>query len=316
MEEYNKLIEEHNKVITECSNICENSGKSMENSIDNDKKNKENEKMWFSVLQIFYEYIDKINSLISDKEIIMSKNSNYKIYLNNLSQLISKDIEDLFEKMYPYTGIKKIISRVSEANKQASSKEFKPVLQKLLKGYGYLDTILTIAKKLLATNTIKNLNEERNLIKRGICYKKLICDKCNNIFEENEKSSENSDKDNKFLLFKCGHKMHKKCSLKKNNLILCNICYEQELNESISFSSFDNLLNTLSKDNNKKENLIDNEEASGSQKNISLIDRSISNENKLNKFKFKKLNEINKKGASYVDFLDVDINSIMRNKRK
>ena len=316
MEEYNKLIEEHNKVITECSNICENSGKSIEYSVDDDKKNKENEKMWFSVLQIFYEYIDKINSLISDKELIMSKNSNYKIYLNNLSQLISKDIEDLFEKMYPYTGIKKIISRVSEANKQASSKEFKPVLQKLLKGYGYLDTILTIAKKLLATNTIKNLNEERNLIKRGICYKKLICDKCNNAFEENKKLNDNNDKENKFLLFKCGHKMHKKCAFKKNNLILCNICYEQELNNSISFMSFDNLLNNLSKDNNKKENLNDNEEASGSQKNLNIVDKNISNENKLNRLKFKKLNEINKKSASYVDFMDVDINSIRRNKRK
>jgi hypothetical protein len=316
MEEYNKLIEEHNKVITECSNICENSGKSIEYSVDDDKKNKENEKMWFSVLQIFYEYIDKINSLISDKELIMSKNSNYKIYLNNLSQLISKDIEDLFEKMYPYTGIKKIISRVSEANKQASSKEFKPVLQKLLKGYGYLDTILTIAKKLLATNTIKNLNEERNLIKRGICYKKLICDKCNNGFEENKKLNDNNDKENKFLLFKCGHKMHKKCAFKKNNLILCNICYEQELNNSISFMSYDNLLNNLSKDNNKKENLNDNEEASGSQKNLNIVDKNISNENKLNRLKFKKLNEINKKSSSYVDFMDVDINSIRRNKRK
>ena len=53
----NKLIEEHNVIITECINICENSGKSMENSDDNDKKNNENEKMWFDVLQIFYEYI-------------------------------------------------------------------------------------------------------------------------------------------------------------------------------------------------------------------------------------------------------------------
>ena len=44
--------------------------------------------------------------------------------------------------------------------------------------------------------------------------------------------------------------MHKKCAFKKNNLILCNICYEQELNNSISFMSFDNLLNNLSKDNN------------------------------------------------------------------
>ena len=311
IEEYNKLIEEHNKVIGECINICENSGKSMENIEDNDKKNKENEKMWFSVLQIFYEYIDKINSMLSDKDLIMSKNSNYKILLNNLSQLISKDIEDLFEKMYPYTGIKKIISRVSEANKQASSKEFKPVLQKLLKGYGYLDTILTITKKLLANNTINNLNKERKLIRKGICYKQLICDNCNSIFEEiNDK---NKEKGNKFLLFKCGHKMHKKCCLNKNNLILCNICYEKELNDSISFSSFDNLINSLPKDKIKKEN---NEDDIGSQNNLTSLNKNNTNINKLNRIKYNKLNQINKKSFSYVDIMDIDVNIIERNKRK
>jgi hypothetical protein len=211
------------------------------------KKSNENEKMWFNILQIFYEYIDKINSMLTDKETIMTKKPNYQIYLNNLSHLISKDIEDLFEKMYPYTGIKKIISRVSEANKQASSREFKPVLQKLLKGYGYLDTILTIAKKLLANNTINNLNTERNLIKKGICYKKLSCDKCNKIFEENENQEKNEDKTDKILLFKCGHKIHKNCCFSKNNLLLCNICYENELNESISLLNFDNLINNLAK---------------------------------------------------------------------
>ena len=316
MEKFNKLIEEHNKVILECSNICENSGKLMENIDDNDKKNKENEKMWFSVLQIFYEYIDKINSMLSNKDLIMSKNTNYKIYLNNLSQLISKDIEDLFEKMYPYTGIKKIISRVSEANKQASSKEFKPVLQKLLKGYGYLDIILSLAKKLLANNTVNNLNKERNLIKKGICYKKMICDKCKNSFEENENTKgTNKNKDNKFLLFNCGHKMHKKCCLIKNNLILCNICYEQELNESISFMNFDNLINNLSKEKNKKENSNINENAIGSQKNSAFLNKN-SNENKINEVKFSKLDEINNKSFRKVDFMDIDINNIRRHKRK
>ena len=317
MEEYNKLIEEHNKVITECINICENSGKLMENIEDNDKKNKENEKMWFSVLQIFYEYIDKIKSMLSDKDLIMSKNSNFKIYLNNLSQLISKDIEDLFEKMYPYTGIKKIISRVSEANKQASSKEFKPVLQKLLKGYGYLDTILTIAKKLLANNTINNLNEERSLIKKGICYRKLICDKCNNTFEENEKANgTNKDKDSKFMLFKCGHKMHKKCCLIKNNLILCNICYEKELSESLSFMNFDNLINNLAKDKAKRDNSNNNEDDFGSQKNLAVSNKKNSNENRLNALKYKKLDKINKKSFSNIDFMDIDLDNIRRNKRK
>jgi hypothetical protein len=240
----------------------------------------------------------------------MTKKPNYQIYLNNLSQLISKDIEDLFEKMYPYTGIKKIISRVSEANKQASSKEFKPVLQKLLKGYGYLDTILSIAKKLLANNTINNLNIERNLIKKGICYKKLICDKCNQNFEENELQEKNDEKINKILLFKCGHKIHKNCCLIKNNLFMCNICYENELNESISLMNFENLINNLAKDFNKKENMSINENISLS-KNSNIQNNSIGKESK-----YTKLNEINKKSFNYINCMEIDTESIKRNRRK
>ena len=309
-EEYNKLVEEHNKIITECINICENSGKSIENSDDNDKKNNENEKMWFNVLQIFYEYNNKINSMLSDKDVIMAKNTNYQIYLTNLSQLISKDIEDLFEKMYPYTGIKKIISRVSEANKQASSKEFKPVLQKLLKGYGYLDTILTIAKKLLANNTINNLNQERNLIKKGICYRKLVCDKCKTSLEENENPNEkNENKVNKLLLFKCGHKIHKNCCFLRNNIPFCNICYENELNESISLMNFDNLINNLIKDKNIKEKESNNDDT-GSQNNFTHVTTNNSRQNK-----YHKLDAINKKSFSSVDYMDIDTYSIRRNKK-
>ena len=309
-EEWNKLIEEHNKIITECINICENSGKTLENINEKEKKSNENEKMWFNILQIFYEYIDKINSMLTDKETIMTKKPNYQIYLNNLSHLISKDIEDLFEKMYPYTGIKKIISRVSEANKQASSREFKPVLQKLLKGYGYLDTILTIAKKLLANNTINNLNTERNLIKKGICYKKLSCDKCNKIFEENENQEKNEDKTDKILLFKCGHKIHKNCCFSKNNLLLCNICYENELNESISLLNFDNLINNLANSMSKKENMNTNE--------MNLLNKNLNvqNSSKRNKLKYDKLNEINKKSFRYVNFMEIDNDSIRKIIRK
>ena len=315
-DEYNKLIEQHNKMIAECINICENSGETdkIENDKDKDLKIKENEKMWFDVLQIFYDYIDKINSILTDKDLIIkneAKNPNYKIYLNNLNQQISKDIEDLFEKMYAFTGIKKIISRVSEQNKQASSKEFKPVLRKLLKGYGYLDTILTIAKKLLANNTINNLNRERNLIKKGICYHKLVCDKCNNNLEEKVNGDKN--KEHKFLLFRCGHKMHKKCCIVKNNLNLCGICYEKELDESISYMSFENLMNNINKEKNKINSRYKNIEDNGSQNN--LINMKQINLNK-NRSKFNKLNEINKKCFKYADLMDIDTSIIRRNKKK
>ena len=309
MNEYDNLVNEHNKIILECINICESSNESIE------EKENENEKMWFDVLQIFYDYSNKIKSIILNNEDI--KNNN-KIYFNEFSQQISKDIEDLFEKMYAYTGIKKIIARVSDVNKQAASKEFKPVLRKLLKGYGYLNTILTITKKLLAINTISNLNEVRNLIKKGICYKRFNCDKCFKFLNE---------KDNKIFLFRCGHKMHKNCCLIKNNLYLCNICFEKELKESLSLMNFENLLIGLTKDKykinsryRKKEKIANNKndeinDFDGSKNSLINMNVNEIEKNELKK-KFNKLNMINQRSYNNIDMMDIDVDIIRRNKRK
>ena len=309
MTEYESLIQKHNKIILECINICENTNESVE------EKENENEKMWFDVLQIFYDYSNKIKSLINSEEInnLSLNNTNIKLYFGKLGQLISKDIEDLFEKMYAYTGIKKIIARVSEVNKQAASKEFKPVLTKLLKGYGYLNTILRISRKLLSANTISNLDEERTLIKKGICYKKLICDQCHRGATE---------KENRIFLFRCGHKIHKNCCLFKNNIFFCNICYNKELNESLSLMDFDNLINGLTKDktklntrykrkvNNKNEEGSGNDADGGSRNNLINV-----NKNEINN-KFDKLNKINQRSYNNIDMMDIDVDIIRRNKRK
>ena len=309
MNEYENLIQKHNKTILECINICENTNESVE------EKENENEKMWFDVLQIFYDYSNKIKSLINSEEInnLSLNNTNIKLYFGKLGQLISKDIEDLFEKMYAYTGIKKIIARVSEVNKQAASKEFKPVLTKLLKGYGYLNTILRISRKLLSANTISNLDEERTLIKKGICYKKLTCDQCHRGATE---------KENRIILFRCGHKIHKNCCLFKNNIFFCNICYNKELNESLSLMDFDNLINGLTKDktklntrykrkvNNKNEEGSGNDADGGSRNNLINV-----NKNEINN-KFDKLNKINQRSYNNVDMMDIDVDIIRRNKRK
>ena len=306
--EYDNLINEHNKMILECINICENSNETIEG------KENENEKMWFDVLQIFYDYSNQIKSIILNNEDI----KNNKIFFNDFSQQISKDIEDLFEKMYAYTGIKKIIARVSEVNKQAASKEFKPVLRKLLKGYGYLNTILTITKKLLAINTISNLNEVRNLIKKGICYKKLTCDECNKNL---------NDKDNKICLFRCGHKMHKNCCLIRNNLYLCCICFEKELKESLSLMNFENLLIGLSKDKYKINSRYRKKEKNVNNKNDEINDFDGSKNSLINmndneaekkelKKKFSRLNMINQRSYNNIDLMDIDTDIVLRNKRK
>ena len=311
MTEYEKLLKDHNKIILECINICENSKEPV------DEKENENEKMWFEVLQIFYDYSNKIKSILINKDDLLLSSTNAKLYLNEFGQQISKDIEDLFEKMYAYTGIKKIIARVSEVNKDAASKEFKPVLRKLLKGYGYLNTILSITKKLLSINTISNLKEEQNLIKKGICYKKNTCDQCQIVVDENN---------NRLILFRCGHKIHKNCCLIKNNLYLCNICYDKEKKESLSLMNFENLITGLTKDNYKinrrykrKEKLNKNDDKNNideGSKN-SLINMSINDMKKIEiKNKFNKLNTINQRSYNNVNLMDIDIDIIRRNKRK
>ena len=311
MTEYEKLLKDHNKIILECINICENSKEPV------DEKENENEKMWFEVLQIFYDYSNKIKSILINKDDLLLSSTNAKLYLNEFGQQISKDIEDLFEKMYAYTGIKKIIARVSEVNKDAASKEFKPVLRKLLKGYGYLNTILSITKKLLSINTISNLKEEQNLIKKGICYKKNTCDQCQIVVDENN---------NRLILFRCGHKIHKNCCLIKNNLYLCNICYDKEKKESLSLMNFENLITGLTKDNYKinrrykrKEKLNKNDDKNNideGSKN-SLIKMSINDMKKIEiKNKFNKLNTINQRSYNNVNLMDIDIDIIRRNKRK
>ena len=311
MTEYEKLLKDHNKIILECINICENSKEPV------DEKENENEKMWFEVLQIFYDYSNKIKSILINKDDLLLSSTNAKLYLNEFGQQISKDIEDLFEKMYAYTGIKKIIARVSEVNKDAASKEFKPVLRKLLKGYGYLNTILSITKKLLSINTISNLKEEQNLIKKGICYKKNTCDQCQIVVDENN---------NRLILFRCGHKIHKNCCLIKNNLYLCNICYDKEKKESLSLMNFENLITGLTKDNYKinrrykrKEKLNKNDYKNNIDEvsKNSLINMSINDMKKIEiKNKFNKLNTINQRSYNNVNLMDIDIDIIRRNKRK
>ena len=91
---------------------------------------------------------------------------------------------------------------------------------------------------------------------------------------------------------------------------MCNICYENELSESISLSNFDNLINNLANSLNKKENMNTNE-------NIPLNQNSnIQSSSKGNRLKYNKLNEINKKCFNYVNYMEIDTDSIRKITRK
>ena len=163
-------------------------------------------------------------------------------------------------------------------------------------------------------------DKERNMIKRGICYKKSYCEHCHRNINE---------KENRLILFRCGHKMHKNCCLIRNNIYLCSICFNKELNESLSLSNFENLLVGLAKDKNKlnsryrrKEKIKNNKNEEGNVNDFegsknSLINMNI-NEIKKNetKKKYNKLNMINQRSVNNVDLMDINVDIVRRNKRK
>ena len=91
---------------------------------------------------------------------------------------------------------------------------------------------------------------------------------------------------------------------------MCNICYENELNKSISLLNFDNLINNLANNMSKKENMNMNENTSLSKNS------NAQNSSKGNILKYKKLNEINKKSFSYVNFMEIENDSIRKIIRK
>ena len=146
------------------------------------------------------------------------------------------------------------------------------------------------------------------------CYKRFNCDQCHKVLNE---------KDNKLFLFRCGHTMHKNCCLFKNNIYLCNICYNKELKELLSLSNFENLLVGLTKDKYKlnsrykrKEKRNDeNIEFESSKNSLINMNQEEIKKNEM-KNKFNRLNMINQRSLNNIDLMDIDVDIVRRNKRK
>ena len=117
--------------------------------------------------------------------------------------------------------------------------------------------------------------------------------------------------------------MHKNCCLFKNNIYLCNICYNKELKELLSLSNFENLLVGLTKDKYKlnsrykrKEKRNDeNIEFESSKNSLINMNQEEIKKNEM-KNKFNRLNMINQRSLNNIDLMDIDVDIVRRNKRK
>ena len=211
LNEYNNIINnEYNKNIERCIEICEK---------DCSKNASANQMtIWFDLVHEFYYFGNEINSLSSSE--ISSTN------LNDLKRLISDNIQELFEKMFPFVGIQAIIDDVSKNYQQAEFKEFKSVLSQMLKGHTYISNIYNIVINLLYHVFEKRFDKFNKIKQLGHFFHLDKCDKCNIAFEIIENEC--------ICAFKCGHKLHYLCCISVNDIIVCPICRQKEIENKIT----------------------------------------------------------------------------------
>ena len=190
-----------------CIKVCESY--SEENKDTNSFKTiKEGYDLWFQILNNLYQFRKKCDSL------------------ENLKKIISDTIKDLLTKMCIYVSINEILNYITNENKDAEFKEFKPVLIGMIKSYNNFSNFLKDTKKLFS-NSINKQNvilEKKN--KSGNGFNFSFCDLCYNNFNKYENDL--------IIAFKCGHKYHIQCIDNKNN---CIICEKNEIIPSIYVKS-------------------------------------------------------------------------------
>ena len=234
------LIIKHEENLDRSINICQ------QDFIDDDIR----EKAWFKLIKMLYDFRKDVKKK--------------QIKSNELDILINKDIQKVFDNMYTYVKITKIMTNLTEQNKEIEYKEFKPILVKMLDGFTHSRKILDLASNIFSINIRKDEKELLKIIKNASIYDMDKCDYCNNEIKD----------DDVICFFKCGHKIHFMCSIKKEDFIACNVCRRKEVENSIT--SFE--------DNISKPSLEEMEECLNNNYNIS---------NDLNR-KYYDLNTVNK----------------------
>ena len=211
LNEFNNILSnEYNKNIERCIEICEK---------DCSKNSSANQMtIWFDLVHEFYNFGNEINSLTPP--VINSTN------LNDLKRMISDNIQLLFDRMFPFVGIQAIIDDVSKNYKQAEFKEFKSVLSQMLKGNSYLSNIYNIVINLLNFIFEKRFDKFNKIKQLGHFFHLDKCDKCDKAFDIIENEC--------ICGFKCGHKLHYLCCISVNDIIVCPICRQKEIENKIT----------------------------------------------------------------------------------
>ena len=222
--EFEEQINNFNKEINISIDILVENEIKTNNTIFTTDDSNDTDDLWFQILNKLY-----------------SISMNYDNYLKNMSpkwkkyaiifeEALSDNIKDVLEKMSIYIGVRRILDKVSQQNKEAGYKEFKPILLKIFETYDNHSSILNSVGRLDINLFFENLKVYEKEQSKG---KKFFLNECDVCKEKFSKSPTALDK--KILAFKCGHIMHGYCSYSeiKNNksIYLCPICRKNESTE-------------------------------------------------------------------------------------
>ena len=283
-----------------CINICKENSEilSKKNVGESHIKetNKEGEDLWFNLLENLYDFQGKCENT----KIIIEKNDIKKTInitekkQKKVRETLQERIEDLLKQMCLYVSIQNLITSVSEKGSRAQYKEFKSILESMLRTNSSFDRVLNSIMTILQKSIENSENERMDVTLKGNNYNYEKCDVCHQPFQNNKYEI--------IYFYGCGHQSHDYCcyenddSEEEKNMIgkpQCKICHQNEI-KSVGF-------NEKNEDEDKNKNIEGSEENEMKKIEIHKGRGPLSKDEIRNmkygnkKDKMKKLNQIDKK---------------------
>ena len=220
-----------------CIDICKENSESLTKKVINDEgkeTRKEGEDLWFNLLENLYNFEDEC-----DKDEIKLKESFEVIKISEyrrkkVKDTLQKKIEELLKQMCLFVSIQNLVEYVTENQNRAQYKEFKCILESMLRTNTSFDRVLSSTMTILKRAINNSENDRRKITLKGNNYNYKKCDVCHELFEDS--------KNEIVLYFGCGHQSHKSCCYKRklkndeyssnedeNYAPECIICHQNEI---------------------------------------------------------------------------------------
>ena len=221
-----------------CIDICKENSESLTEKETNDEgkeTHKEGEDLWFNLLEKLYKFEDEC-----EKNEIQLEETNELITISEyrkkkVKDTLQKNIEELLQQMCLFVSIQNLVEYVTENQNRAQYKEFKCILESMLRTNTSFDRVLNSTMTILKRAINNSENERRIITLQGNDYNYKKCDVCKEYFEDSKSEI--------ILCFGCGHQSHKACcykrKLKKDEIINeeenytaeCLICHQNDIEE-------------------------------------------------------------------------------------